>query len=149
MGTGDLRVPSSSDPTVQWLLDRAEIHDVVTRYVLGVDRGDFGLVRSCFAPEFEATFGDVTVTTLGALEAHLEKYVGRWASRHHFLNNQLIDISGDEAEVDTYAYVTHRDVADGPLSDWSKGARRFADRFVRHDGRWLIKSRCFETNRVK
>src|SRR5436190_12395083 len=88
-GDGELRVPTSDDPAVQWLLDRAEIHDVTQRYVLGVDRGDFRLVRSCFAPGFEATFADVTVNDLGALETHLDEHVGRWASRHHFLNNQL------------------------------------------------------------
>ena len=148
VGAASVTIPTSDEPTVQWLLDRAEIHDVTARYALGVDRGDHELVQSCFAPGFQATFGDITVRDAGALEAHLDKYVGRWHSRHHFLNNQLIDINGDEAEVDTYAYITHRDAADAPISDWSKGARRFVDRFVRHDGRWLIKSRRLETNHV-
>ena len=46
-----------TDPTVEALLDRAAIHDVIMRYAQGLDRQDFDLVASCFAPEATGEFG--------------------------------------------------------------------------------------------
>ena len=49
---------TTDDPTVQWLLDRAEIHDLLMHYALGVDQRDYDRIRRCFAPGFHAAYGD-------------------------------------------------------------------------------------------
>ena len=37
--------------TVETLLDRAAIRDVLLRYARGVDRRDLAMVRACFMPD--------------------------------------------------------------------------------------------------
>ena len=39
---------------MQWLLDRAEIHDLMMQYALGVDLRDYERIRNCFASTFRA-----------------------------------------------------------------------------------------------
>ena len=133
-------LPESQDPAAQYLLDRAEIEDLTVRYTLGVDRRDYDLIRSCFAPDFHARYHDRSFTDLGSLVEYI-KGVERWHSTTHFLGNQLIHVHGDEADVDTYAFIMHRETESGPVSDWSKGAARYIDKVVRKDGRWLIRER--------
>ena len=40
-----------SNETLQHLADRVEIQDCLLRYARGVDRGDWGLVRSTYHPD--------------------------------------------------------------------------------------------------
>ena len=48
---------TTDDPAVQWLLDRAEIHDLMMQYALGVDLRDYERIRNCFASSFRASYG--------------------------------------------------------------------------------------------
>ncbi|MEX0875804.1 MAG: nuclear transport factor 2 family protein [Actinomycetota bacterium] len=128
-------VPKSEDPAVAWLLDRARIHDAVATAGMAIDRSDWELFSSCFA---EAP------SDLDALISQRE----RWHSTCHLLGNQQIEIAGDEAHVETYTYITHKQSPDVKASEWSKGARRFVDHFVRRDGRWVIAERRLLDNRV-
>ena len=81
------RYPSSDDPDVQPLVDRAEIHDVVTATALATDRGDWELYGRCFA----STEG--TAEHLDALRTQHD----HWHSTCHFMNNQLIDVAPERA----------------------------------------------------
>jgi hypothetical protein len=136
--TGSATVPTSEDAAVQLLLDRAAIHDVVATTALAADRRQYDLFRTCFTD-------DAVDAQLTETQAENEQ----WDSTCHFLNNQLIDVDGDTAEVETYAYITHKAKGEMMPSAWSKGARRFVDSLVRTDGRWVIRKRQLTDNRIE
>jgi hypothetical protein len=131
---------TSADPSVRWLLDRAEIHDVMMHYALGVDLRDYERIARCFASDFDASYGDRRFTDITPLIEFI-RGVERFDSTTHFLGSQLIDVDGDEAGVETYALITHRESADGQTAEWVPGGGRYVDRWVRENGRWRIRER--------
>ena len=126
-------------PGVQWLLDRAEIHDLMMQYALGVDLRDYERIRNCFASSFRASYGPREFTDADELIEFISG-VEHFPSTTHFLGTQLIDVDGDDAWMETYSLITHRpDVADA-TADWV-AAGVYVDRLVREDGRWRIAER--------
>jgi hypothetical protein len=67
--------------------------------------------------------------------------------RHRVLNNQMLEIDGDDAKVETYLYVTEPGEGGRP-SPWSRGARRWVDRLRRDEGAWSLVDRSEVDNRV-
>jgi hypothetical protein len=129
---------STDDPATQWLLDRAEIHDLMMQYALGVDLRDYDRIRKCFASPFRASYGSREFTDADELIEFISG-VEHFPSTTHFLGTQLIDVDGDDAWAETYSLVTHRP-NDDPASDWV-AAGQYVDRLVRECGRWRIAER--------
>jgi hypothetical protein len=129
----------TDDPATQWLLDRAEIHDLMMEYALGIDLRDYDRVGRCFASSFRAQYGDREFTDLDELVAFVSG-VEHFASTTHFLGSQLIEVDGAEAWMQTYSIVTHRP-DDGDQSGHWFAAGRYVDHLVREDGRWRIADR--------
>jgi len=126
--------------TIEDLLAKQEIADVIHRYARGIDRMDFDLVRSCYHPDayddHGAMKGDVDTFIDGA-RGFLPKFVATM----HFMGNMLIDLDGDVARAETYAVAYHREqLADGAGRDDIWGIR-YVDRFEKRDGNWLIAHR--------
>jgi hypothetical protein len=130
---------TTDDLTVQWLLDRAEIHDLMMHYALAVDRRDYDAIRRCFAPGFHAAYGDREFDDLDRLCEFISG-VEHFHSTTHFLGTQLIEVAGDDAWAITYSLITHRPREDDPAAEWVS-AGRYVDRFRRADGRWRIADR--------
>ena len=130
----------TSDPAVRWLLDRAEIHDLMASYALGVDERDYDRVRACFAPAFRARYGDHEFDDLGPLIEYISG-VEHFVSTTHFMGSQLIEVAGDEAALRTAAIISQRDPPDGE-PEWAIAGRRYSDRLVRHEGRWRFAERA-------
>ncbi len=128
---------SSDDPAVRWLLDRAEIHDLMMRYALGIDLRDYERIRTCFGPSFEASYGIASFTDIEEL-INFIKGVEFFASTTHFLGNQLIEVDGDRALMETPAMITHRQEKDGTTDEWIWGGSTYVDALERVDGRWKI-----------
>ncbi len=122
--------------TLQDLVDRAAIHDVLLRYARGVDRRDLALVASCFRPDaaYEGTLGHGTVAD--ALAA-LGPAMARYARTLHVLGNQTIELAGDSAESETYA-LAHHVLVDGRHR---VVAIRYCDHLVRDGETWRIARR--------
>src|SRR5215470_15709080 len=121
------------------LLDRAEIADVLLGYARGVDRRDLALVTSCFTADATYEGALATGTAAAALAALPERWT-RYDSTMHFIGNQLIEISGDTAESETYAIAYHRQYINGQSVDLVVGIR-YLDQLVRQGDRWLIRHR--------
>lgn len=132
--------------SLQQLLDRQAIHDVLMRYARGIDRLDMALVRSCYHPEARDDHGSFK----GPVEEFIpwvQEALARFESTMHFLGNELIDVDGDRARAETYCIATHR--RRGEDVDWVVGVR-YVDLFERRDGEWRIADRAvvFEWSRV-
>jgi hypothetical protein len=132
--------------TVDDLLAREEITDVVKALARGTDRLDRDLMASCYHPDgtddhnvFRGTgteFAQWVVDTLPHFQATM-----------HFIGPPRIrtsrsEFGGDVARVDTYCVAHHVSKPDdaGLQSDMVLGLR-YVDRFERRGGRWLIAAR--------
>jgi SnoaL-like domain len=128
--------------TVEDLLARAEIVDVLNRYVRGVDRADAELIRSCYHPGAIDDHG----TFRGPADEFADHVAGerahRYVSTMHFLAPPNIEVEGAAARVDTYCTAHHVTVPDeaGEQRRIVMGVR-YLDRFELQAGRWLIAHR--------
>lgn len=148
-GAADVSGAGAASPVQTWLVDRELIRHATTGWNLALDRDDVEGALAWLAPEFSLTLGPD-----GPVLADRDA-VARALARHdgarptcHWPGNQLVDLAGNEARVETYVYRSEREPS-GPWSTgWSGGAQRLVDRMVRVDGRWLIADRRVTTNRV-
>jgi hypothetical protein len=133
---------SSGTVSVEHLLARAEINDVLQRYVRGIDRFDMEIVSSCYHPggyddhgQFQGTIEEFTAWLSGRL--------GRHRATTHFLSTPLIRFTAEDvAQVDTYCLNYAVSMPDQNGDSFATSAElRYLDRFERRDGRWLIAHR--------
>ncbi|MCU1388609.1 MAG: hypothetical protein JWL72_1947 [Ilumatobacteraceae bacterium] len=125
--------------TVEELLAREEITDVIKRLARGTDRLDEEMMASCYHPDgfddhnsFRGSgteFAKWVVTVLPHFTATM-----------HFIGPPNISVTGDIAHADTYCVAHHiRSDADSG-TDMILGLR-YVDRFERRAGTWLIAKR--------
>jgi len=125
---------------VRELLDKQEIHEVLIRYCRGIDRCDEELLRGVYHPDatdnhglFVGKAADFVPWALKALERDL--------NTKHYVTNELIELHGDVAYVESYVLaVHHRTAKDGGLIDLVVAAR-YIDRFERRADVWKIADR--------
>lgn len=136
--------------TIETMLARQDIHDVMMRYARGIDRGDEALLLSCYWDD--------------AVEVHGPAYNGpavpyvRTAARRmrdnqptmqHLVANIHVEFDGaDTAWVESYILTFARFAKDGRDYDTFTGARSH-DKFVRREGEWRVLHRrvVFDWNR--
>lgn len=130
--------------TIDDLLARQEIADVILRYARGIDRLDFDLVRSCYHPDAYDDHGSFQGDVDGFVSM-CEKFLPRWTATQHFMGNMLIEVAGDMARAETYAVAYHRrENSDGTGKDDVFGIR-YVDRFEQRDSGWKIAHRVVAT----
>ncbi|MGE3447517.1 MAG: nuclear transport factor 2 family protein [Microbacteriaceae bacterium] len=89
-------------PALQQLLDRAEIVDVVHRYMQAMDHGDGELYLSVLADDVELSGGKVGIEAARAACARGFGLADFDVTRHrtHVVGNVVITLDGDEAHGD-------------------------------------------------
>jgi SnoaL-like protein len=127
--------------SVEDLLAREEIGDVVKRLARGTDRLDEELIASCY---HEDGVDDHNVFRGGgrAFARWVVETLPHFAATMHFVGPPYVRLDGDVAHVDTYCVAHHVSYPDdaGDQSDMVLGLR-YVDRFERREGRWLIAKR--------
>ena len=138
--------------TLDTLLARQDILDVLARYARGVDRADGDLLKSCYHPGAIEEHGS---SYSGLADTYVDGAIQRMAKlRHpmaHYLGSSHIDLdlSAGIAFVETYVLTFARfDDSTGTPQDTLTGGR-LVDRFERRDGEWRITHRkmAFDWNR--
>jgi SnoaL-like domain len=127
---------------VQELRDRDEIARLIRTYAHGIDRRDWSLVRSCFSDDAEAQGSRST----GPIEPYLAEVrpgVEFYPTTMHFMGNQLIELDGDTARVETYAVAYHwkDEVAGTDHPENLVVGVRYLDTVQRRNERWRITRR--------
>ena len=129
------------EAALQEVVDRSAIHDVMMRYVHGIDRRDWDLVATCFAPDADLDYEDFYQGTppkfIAAVRDAFEQY---FAVTMHHVGNQLIEVEGGKGRMESYAVAYHREKeprADGKQRDIIVGVR-YLDELERRDGRGVI-----------
>lgn len=130
--------------------DRAEIEDLMARYMFAIDYFDWDAYVATFAPDGELTFAAGTTRGREAIRQTVMDFsqnIGRFyhtadgqpAKLRHVLLNSAIRVEGDRAWGTTLwvEMANH-----GPNDEMKMGTYGiYEDEFVRLDGRWLIQRR--------
>lgn len=129
---------------VQRLEDEKQIREVVIRYGEYLDARDYAGYASLFAKDGVWTGGFGSATGPAAIQAMLEKNLGK--PEAGFINKQnfhldttiVVDVNGNTATARS-RYMFFTTSADGRPSPTLAG--RYFDQFIRENGQWKIKSR--------
>lgn len=139
----------NTDPnTLETLLAKQDITDVIMRYARGTDRADGPLLKSCYHDDAIEEHGS---TYSGPAHDYVDgavKRISQMGVMAHYVCNICIDLDGDTAYVETYVLTFARFEKDGEPWDTQTGGR-IVDRFERRDGVWKIAHRkmAFDWNR--
>jgi len=120
------------------LAARAEIADLVARYSRAVDRRDFALLASLYAPGAVQDHGAAFCGEAGRFVQWLKDSMGTMITQH-VVGNMILRVFGAEAEGEVYTVNYH--LIDGAEPIQFIGGGRYLDRYVRHEGRWLFAHR--------
>ena len=128
-------------------LDRLAIMDLLIRYARSVDSHDFATMRSCFADDLvflnigspDAQHGGDTYTET------IRRLLLPFGATQHLLGNQVVEIDGDTAHVETDVQATHF-IVDDPDTVTTLWAT-YVDEMARAgDGhQWVITHRNLRT----
>ena len=129
-----------TDTLIRQLHDRAQIHDVLMRYVRGVDRRDWDLVRSCYHEDAFQDHGAYAGGVDGLME-----WSQAWHENipvtMHTISNVFIELNGDVAVAESYVVVHEMHPADDGLVYATAGCR-YVDTFEKREGiGWRIARR--------
>ena len=126
-----------TDPSLQRLVDEADLRALSATYMRGLDRHDVALVRSVFADDATTHYGsfrggasDMPEMAMTALRAY--------RTTQHFLGQINIAIDGDTATGEVYFQAFHQHATEG-FDRFICG--RYVDRYSRVNGRWLMTHR--------
>jgi ketosteroid isomerase-like protein len=128
---------------LQYLLDRAAIHDVLARYYQGLDQGDQEKVCKCFTEDVRAKFDDRPLAV--GIDALMESFSvfrnhqsGAWKITTHFMGNLNYNLlQGDVAETETNA-IAFLVLPDTPKEQVTMRSLRYLDRLRRTPQGWRI-----------
>jgi ketosteroid isomerase-like protein len=129
--------PHRRDDAIQQLLDKQEIREVIYRYCRGADRMDAELMRSAYHDDAVDDHGAIRGGRDDYVETVMRVLEQNYLSTSHAIGNQLIELTGDHAHVESYFVAVHTHEPDGILTqDTVYG--RYVDRFEHRGGRWGI-----------
>ncbi|OBH11156.1 nuclear transport factor 2 family protein [Mycobacterium sp. E1747] len=128
--------PDGAEARLQWLVDRAEIGDLLTAYALGVDAKNWPAIAALFTDD------GVIESPLGSFPAsEYSRYAGAvvepfWAT-HHMITNHAVTIDGDRATSRAYLQAIHLSEPSDPMRHADIGGW-YDHEYVRVDGRWRV-----------
>ena len=118
------------------VIAKQEITDLVGHYMRGLDRLDRTLLRSTFHDDANTDYGffqggpdDFVEMAYNALENHL--------ANHHMIGQVNIDLEGDIAYGEVYFQAFHRIIEDEQERDLFISGR-YVDRYEKRHGQWKI-----------
>jgi SnoaL-like domain len=133
--------PDEQAAQLKELSDRAAITDVLLRYVRGVDRRDWDLVRSCYHDDAYQDHG-AYAGDLDGLIAWSRDWHADIPVTMHAISNILIEINGSVAVAESYLVVHQMQPDDSGQLLYSVAGCRYIDTFEYRDGPgWRIRRR--------
>ncbi|MEY4762228.1 MAG: hypothetical protein RLZZ200_2084 [Pseudomonadota bacterium] len=129
---------------VQWLVDRAQISELLHSFARALDTKDFARYIENYAedgsielPQPAGKPGETWTMQRAEMAERVPRSLARYTATHHISSNHQITIEGDSATSRSYLQAVH--VSGGPQDHWDAGGwydcsyRRTPDgwRFVR------------------
>lgn len=127
---------------LETLVIRAEIADVLARYIRAADRGDWDAVRACYHDGAYDDHGDYKGDPDG-LVVHLRAVADQLTYTTHQLGQQVLEVDlPNRARAETYCFAWYGRRSPTSGRDWSIAqSLRYLDEFERREGRWAIATR--------
>lgn len=129
------------DETLEWIVARERIRDVLLRYCRGVDRCDLELLRSVYHPDSFDDHGLFKGNGWEFAEMIVASKLSDALLAIHHVGNMLIDVDAgsDTARAETYFVAANRLKAAPDQIQLFVG--RYVDVLTRRDGEWRIAQR--------
>lgn len=128
------------DLTLQRLVDRAAIIDVVCAFAVSLDTRNWELLRSTLADAIEVDYPDsVGVGTYAAedLVATAQKFFGRLDATLHISANHQVELDGDHASCVSTLFASHY-LASASEPKVQRQVGYYTNHLKRQDGHWRI-----------
>ena len=119
--------------TLQDLLDRQALVDLVAAYSRAVDRREFSILETLYHPDAIHDHGPMFQGKRDDFVAWMKQMPENMITQH-VVGNALYVIDGDKAEGEIYTINCH---VIGGQRDFIAGGR-YLDRYVRDNGRWYF-----------
>jgi hypothetical protein len=128
--------------------DRAQIRELVERWVLSRDTGRWERLRSVWHADgrMMATWFQGTADEFIAAS---QDSFARGVRSNHSLGGMIIELAGDRAIAETKMAILHRAALEGVVCDFTV-VGRFYDFFEKRDGRWglVLRQPIYEKDRI-
>jgi ketosteroid isomerase-like protein len=98
--------PTSPEAQLQWLVDRAEIAELLVEYARCIDRRDWAGLQETYTVDGVMDHGAVAVGRDRVPELS-EKILRDCAASHHVVDSPSIVIEGDTAHIHAHYLATH------------------------------------------
>ena len=122
---------------VDELCSKDAIRECIYRINRGIDRIDEQLLESGFHPDAIVCWGTNEPLELAAWIKEAIRVQHTTERVQHLVGNILIELRGDEADVESYEIARHLTAMRDDMKDLIV-ASRYIDKFVRRDGAWRI-----------
>ena len=130
-----------TNKSLEDLLAKDAIRELVLLYCRGVDRKDFALLRTLYTRDGVDAHGIRYDGSAEGFVDYLETSLAPVEIGAHYVCNHLISVDGDRAEGEVYALGYHilPDGQGGRIEDFA--GVRYLDKYRVEDGRWKFASR--------
>jgi hypothetical protein len=133
--------PHAMTDTLQTLIDRQAITDLIYRYCRSVDRLDIPLGHSVWHEDGVADYGAAVYQGPGkGVIDHIIAQHRHTLAHSHQVSNILIHLAGDRAGSESYVSASLRVMSGKQLRQISVWGR-YIDRWSRRDGHWGLDKR--------
>lgn len=129
----------NEESQLRGLLDRAQIHDLLARFVHCLDRRDFAGYAALFTEDGMLRLPGSQHRGRAGLAEFVAADLGRYHRTHHMSTNHEVDITGDTAASRSSLHAVHMRSADDPTDWWSVGGW-YEHSYRRVAGVWLIET---------
>ena len=131
--------PSTPEAQLAWLVDRAQISDLLITYARCADTRDWSGIGALFTDDGEFT-APVGGTFRGRdFPALSGPFMSQFAATHHLSTNHAIEIDGDRATSRSYVQAVHV-LGEGDPGTHADIGGWYDHTFARENGEWRIAS---------
>jgi hypothetical protein len=133
--------------TLQMLIDKQALSELVHSYCRACDRRDFALLRSLYHDDAIDDHGTMFRGSADEYLAWLPGVMANFEATVHSITNTLFIVRGDEAQGELYTHAYHRTPAPDAREIVIGG--RYLDRYARRDGSWKFLHRALALDWVR
>ncbi len=132
---------STENKSVEVLIAKEAIRELVLLYSRSIDRKDVALLRSLYTSDATDTHGNTFDGPAEGYCAFIERSLPHLLYSGHHICNHLISVNGDGAEGEVYAVCYH--VFPDGKGGWVEDllCARYIDRYRKEAGRWCFAKR--------
>lgn len=113
--------PPAPDEQLGWLVDRAQISDLLYRFARALDEKDFEGYAGLYAEDGELVLPWGGHRGRAGLAEHVRGDLGGFGATHHISSNHLIEVDGDSAASRSYLQAVHVLDAADRRTHWDVG----------------------------